>query len=97
MKLYDEFEDVCKKFDTFVQEERWSNVVNFVEFTDYVNKEYEFWKRLISLIQPSKKMLEEFEWFEACCKQMVSKIQNEKINKKIRFICKKQNIKDLFE
>jgi hypothetical protein len=99
IKLYDEFFDICSSFDRFVQEERWSKITNFIEFKNYIDNEFNFWKRVICLLPPEKRLVKEFGWFKQCYLQINKRLKNEKINKKMKWIQteEKQDIKLLFK
>ena len=88
IKLYDEFFKVSKLFDDFVQEEKWKKVKDFGEFSSYIDNEYAFWKRVLSMLPPEKRLLKEFEWLTQCYNQIKSNIKNEKVNRKMRWLLK---------
>jgi len=85
-KLYDDFYNSCKVLDQFVQEHKWKNVKNRLELKILVESEFSFWKRVLSLLPPEKKLLNDFAWFKNCYEQIVKNLENEKINWKVRWL-----------
>jgi len=86
LKLYNEFFKTCRTFDKFVQEQKWKNVKNRIEFKIIVDSEYEFWKRVLSLLPPERRLLKEFSWFKQCYEQIKVNLENEKVNWKLRWL-----------
>jgi hypothetical protein len=93
-KLYEEFFDICKRFDKFVQEEKWKKVKDFAEFRSYVDNEFQFWKRVLTMLPPEQRLLKEFEWLTQCYKQIKNNLKDEQVNRKMRWIAKKEDKKE---
>lgn len=85
-ELYVEFFDTCEKFDKFVQEQKWEKVKNKVEFKSIIENEFVFWKRVLTMLPPEKRLLNEFIWFRQCYEQIIKNLENEKVNWKIRWL-----------
>ena len=84
MKLYDEFFSTSKYFERLIQENDWKK--NSTQLRDKVDGEYRFWKRVLSMLPPERRLLKEFEWMTQCYKQILLNLEKEKFNRKIRFI-----------
>jgi hypothetical protein len=84
--LYDSFYKICKLFEQFIQEQKWKKVKNRIEFKSLIDNEYSFWKRVISLLPPERRLIKEFEWFKECYEQICKNLKDEKINWKIRWL-----------
>jgi hypothetical protein len=85
-KLYDSFYHSCKLFDQFVQDEKWKKVKNRIEFKSIIDSEYSFWKRVLSLIPPERRLIKEFEWMTTCYNQIQNNLKNEPVNWKVRWL-----------
>lgn len=73
-------------FDKFVQEQRWNIVKNKAEFKTQIESEYMFWKRVLSMLPPEKRLIKEFEWMTQCYNNIKKNLENEQINWKLRWI-----------
>lgn len=90
IKLYDEFFKISNLFDQFVQEEKWKKVKDFTEFKTYIENEYAFWKRVLSMLPPEKRLIKEFEWLTQCYNQISRNLKNEQVNRKMRFLLRSE-------
>lgn len=90
-KLYDDFFKSCKLFDQFIQEEKWKKVKSKAEFKTVIDYEYSFWKRVLSLLPPERRLIKEFEWFSECYKQIQKNLKDEPVNWKMRWLQDGQN------
>jgi hypothetical protein len=86
LKFYNEFFDVCSSFDKFVQEHKWKKVKNRSEFKTLIESEFQFWKRVLSLLPPEKRLLKEFEWMKQCYEQIIKNLSDEPVNWKLRWL-----------
>jgi virulence-associated protein VapD len=94
IKLYEGFFNTCNRFDKFVQEEKWKKVKDFSEFKNFIDNEYQFWKRVLTMLPPEQRLLKEFDWFTQCYKQIRNNMKDEQINRKMRWIAKSENKKE---
>lgn len=85
-KLYNDFFRSCKLFDQFVVEQKWKKVKNKIEFKILIDNEYNFWKRVLSLLPPERRLVKEFEWFTDCYRQIKKNLNEEPINMKVRWL-----------
>lgn len=85
-ELYKNFFKTSEAFEKFVQEQRWSLVKNKVEFKILIENEFGFWKRVLSMLPPEKRLLKEFEWMSQCYQQIKKNLENEPINWKLRWL-----------
>lgn len=92
--LYDSFFDTCKSFDQFLQEQKWKLVTNKSEFKAIIESEYSFWKRVLTMMPPEKRLLKEFAWMQECYFQIIKHLDTEKFNWKIRWL--KDNNEKIF-
>jgi hypothetical protein len=85
-KLYEGFFKSSKLFDQFIQEQKWKNLKNKMEFKVLIDNEYSFWKRVLSFLPPEKRLIKEFEWFTNCYNQIHKNLTDEPINLKMRWL-----------
>lgn len=86
LELYKKFFHMSEVFDKFVQEQRWNIVKNKAEFKTQIESEYMFWKRVLSMLPPEKRLIKEFEWMTQCYNNIKKNLENEQINWKLRWI-----------
>jgi len=84
--LYKEFFETCRSFDKFVQEHKWEKVKNKSEFKSLIQNEFLFWKRVLTMLPPEKRLLKEFEWLQQCYNQINKNLSEESVNWKIRWL-----------
>jgi hypothetical protein len=85
-ELYRTFFKTCEIFDKFVQEQKWKLVKNKGEFKTLIESEFCFWKRIIEMLPPERRLLKEFKWLEQCYEQIMKNLANETINWKLRWL-----------
>ena len=90
-KIYDKFFETSKLFDQFVQEQKWSKVKNKAEFKSIIESEFRFWERILTMMPPERRLLEEFSWFKQCYEQITKNLSLETENWKLYWLHEKND------